>query len=123
MNIQFTLDGRPKTLDCAPGESLMSALRRAGCWSVKHGCETGECGACSVLFDGRLVPTCILLAAQANGRSIVTVESLSTGAEMHPIQQAFAETGAIQCGYCTPAMILATKALLDEEKRPTEAQA
>src|SRR3990172_4956069 len=123
MNIHLTLNGQPKTLTCAPDESLMTALRRAGVWSVKHGCETGECGACSVLLDGKLVPTCILLAAQAQGRSVVTVESLSTGSEMHPIQQAFAEMGAIQCGYCTPAMILATKALLDEEKHPTEAQA
>ena len=123
MNIHLILNGQPKQLTCAPDESLMSALRRAGVWSVKHGCETGECGACSVLMDGKLVPTCILLAAQVQGRSVVTVESLSTGAEMHPIQQAFAETGAIQCGYCTPAMILATKALLDQEKHPTEAQA
>ena len=123
MNIHLTLNAQPKQLTCAPDESLMSALRRAGVWSVKHGCETGECGACSVLLDGKLMPTCILLAAQANGHSVVTVESLSTGSEMHPIQQAFAETGAIQCGYCTPAMILATKALLDEEKHPTEAQA
>ncbi len=123
MNLHLILNGQPKQLTCTPDESLMSALRSAGVWSVKHGCETGECGACSVLLDGKLVPTCILLAAQANGRSIVTVESLSTGSEMHPIQQAFAETGAIQCGYCTPAMILATKALLDEEKHPIEAQA
>ncbi len=123
MNIHLILNGQPVHLTCLPDESLMTALRRAGVWSVKHGCETGECGACSVLLDGKLVPTCILLAAQANGRSVVTVESLSAGAEMHPIQQAFAETGAIQCGYCTPAMILATKALLEKESHPTEAQA
>jgi len=101
----------------------MTALRRAKMWSVKHGCETGECGACSVLFDGRIMPTCVMLAAQAEGHSLVTVESLSSGAAVHPIQQAFIDAGAIQCGYCTPAMILATKALLEKERHPTEAQA
>jgi putative selenate reductase molybdopterin-binding subunit len=123
MNLQFILNGQPQQLAAAPGETLMSALRRAGVWSVKHGCETGECGACSVLLDGKIAPTCVLLAAQAHGRSIVTVESLSTGPDLHPVQQAFAQTGAIQCGYCTPAMILAAKALIEKEPNPTEAQA
>ncbi|MBP7693852.1 MAG: molybdopterin-dependent oxidoreductase, partial [Anaerolineales bacterium] len=92
--------------------------------SVKHGCESGECGACSVLLDGRLTPTCVLLAPQVEGRTVVTVEALDAGAgrALHPIQQAFAETGAIQCGYCTPAMVLAAQALLAAEPRPTEAQ-
>ena len=123
MNIQFSLNGQLKQFDCEPGESLMMLLRRSGCWSVKHGCETGECGACSILLDGRIVPTCVLLAAQADGHEVVTVESLTTGHEIHPIQQAFIDTGAIQCGYCTPAMILATKALIDKAPNPTEAQA
>ncbi len=124
MQIHFTLNGQPKDLDCAPGELLMDALRRSGCWSVKHGCETGECGACSVLFDGSLLPTCVLLAPQADGHSLITVESFDRGpgAPLHPIQQAFAETGAIQCGYCTPAMVLAARMLLDKEPGPTEAQ-
>ena len=123
MNLQLTLNGQPLQLDCVPGESLMSALRRSGAWSVKHGCETGECGACSVVLDGKLVPTCILLAAQADGKSVVTLESLNPDHGLHPIQQAFAETGAVQCGYCTPAMILATQQLLANEPNPTEAQA
>lgn len=123
MNITVTLNGQMATLDCTPGETLMSALRRARVWSVKHGCETGECGACSVLMNGQLVPTCVLLAPQADGRSLITVESLAEGREIHPIQQAFIDTGAIQCGYCTPAMILATKALLERERHPTQAQA
>ena len=93
MNIQFTLNGQPKSLDCAPGELLMVFLRRNGCWSVKHGCETGECGACAVLVDGRLTPTCVMLAAQADGHAITTVESFGPGQELHPLQQAFAETG------------------------------
>ncbi|MBI5349906.1 MAG: 2Fe-2S iron-sulfur cluster binding domain-containing protein [Chloroflexi bacterium] len=123
MNIQFNLNGQPKQFSCEASETLMSLLRRNGVWSVKHGCETGECGSCSVLFDGKLVPTCILLAAQADGHNIVTVEYLTQGQEVHPIQQAFIDTGSIQCGYCTPAMILATKALLEKEKNPSEAQA
>lgn len=123
MFIQFNLNGQPKQLECEASETLISLLRRNGVWSVKHGCETGECGSCSVLLDGKLVPTCILLAAQADGHHIVTVEYLTQGQEIHPIQQAFIDTGSIQCGYCTPAMILATKALLEKEKKPTEAQA
>ncbi|MDW8327808.1 MAG: molybdopterin cofactor-binding domain-containing protein [Anaerolineales bacterium] len=122
MNIHLTLNGQPATLICEPHETLMAVLRRHGLWSVKHGCETGECGACSVLLDGRIAPTCVLLAAQAEGRSVVTVESLSPGHALHPIQQAFAENGAIQCGYCTPAMVLAAKMLLDRNPNPTEAE-
>ncbi|MBI3734577.1 MAG: molybdopterin-dependent oxidoreductase [Chloroflexi bacterium] len=123
MMIQLNLNGETRALECAPDDSLMDTLRRARCWSVKHGCETGECGSCSVLLDGALAPTCILLAAQADGHTIVTTESLTVGHEVHPIQQAFIETGAIQCGYCTPAMVLAAKALLQTEPSPTEAQA
>ncbi len=121
-SVDFILNHQPITLACEPGETLLSALRRARMWSVKHGCETGECGACGVLIDGRLTPTCVLLAAQVAGREVVTVESLSSGAALDPIQQAFAETGAIQCGYCTPAMILAAKALLGREPNPTETE-
>lgn len=123
MNVQFTLNGNALQIDCHPSDTLMDELRRARMWSVKHGCETGECGACSVLLDDKLVPTCVLLAAQAAGRSIVTVEGMTGRHDLHPIQKAFIDTGAIQCGYCTPAMILATKALLDQEKDPSEVQA
>ncbi|HLB47936.1 MAG TPA: molybdopterin cofactor-binding domain-containing protein, partial [Anaerolineales bacterium] len=122
MKIQFTLNGQPKQFECEPGESLMSLLRRSGVWSVKHGCETGECGACSILLDGKIVPTCVMLAGQADGHTIETVEGLTTGQEVHPIQQAFIDTGAIQCGYCTPAMILAAKMLIAKEPRPAESQ-
>jgi putative selenate reductase molybdopterin-binding subunit len=123
MLIHFILNGKGTEIDVVSGESLLSVLRRAGCWSVKHGCETGECGACSVILDGKLVPTCIMLAAQVEGHSIETVEGLNPAHGLHPIQQAFAEVGAIQCGYCTPAMILATKALVDKQKYPTIADA
>lgn len=124
MNIHLTLNGIPRTLTCEPGETLLSVLRRNRIWSVKHGCETGECGACSVLLDGKLTPTCVMLAAQADGHAIETVEALDRGpsAALHPIQQAFAETGAIQCGYCTPAMVLATRELLSRTLTPSEAE-
>ncbi|MCC6147321.1 MAG: molybdopterin-dependent oxidoreductase [Anaerolineaceae bacterium] len=119
MNISFKLNGKETELQVGQNESLLDALRRAGVLSVKHGCETGECGACSILLNGKLVPACILLAPQADGHEIETVEGMSEVNTIHPIQQAFTENGAIQCGFCTPAMILATKALLDKEKYPT----
>ncbi|NMC80564.1 MAG: 2Fe-2S iron-sulfur cluster binding domain-containing protein, partial [Chloroflexi bacterium] len=113
MPVQVTINRKNVTLNVEPGQPLLETLRQAGYWSVKHGCETGECGACSVLLDGKLVPTCIMVAGQVEGHSIETVEGLTQGHEVHPIQQAFVDTGAVQCGYCTPAMILATKSLLD----------
>ena len=122
MNVQFTLNGQAQQAECPPYETLMVLLRRSGTWSVKHGCETGECGACSVLLDGKLVPTCVMLAGQADGHTLVTVESLAPDHGVNSLQQAFIDSGAIQCGYCTPAMLLAAKALLEREKRPTESQ-
>ncbi|MCC6192372.1 MAG: molybdopterin-dependent oxidoreductase [Anaerolineales bacterium] len=116
----MSLNGQLRILDCQPGETLLGALRRAGLWSVKHGCETGECGACAVLIDGALMPTCVLLAGQAAGRQVVTLECLAPGQSLHPLQQAFIEVGAIQCGYCSPAMILAAQALLAGNPRPSE---
>lgn len=127
MNLHLTINGDERDFDVAPSELLLTVLRRAGLYSVKHGCETGECGACAVLLDGRLVNSCTLLAAQAHGRRIETVEGLAPElpgrrGELHPLQQAFIETGAIQCGYCTPAQMLAAKALLDRQPRPSEAE-
>ncbi|MEW6278476.1 MAG: (2Fe-2S)-binding protein, partial [Candidatus Eremiobacterota bacterium] len=87
----------------------------------KHGCETGECGTCTVLIDGKSINSCIYLAAQAHGRTILTVEGLGTPQDLHPLQQAFVETGAVQCGYCTPAMVLAAHELLTQNPDPTEA--
>lgn len=119
MKINFKLNGKDTELVVIQDESLLSALRRAGIWSLKHGCETGECGACSVLMDGKIVPTCIQLAPQADGHEIETVEGLSEVNTIHPIQKAFTETGAIQCGFCTPAMVLSTKALLEQKDQLT----
>src|SRR5713226_10298710 len=123
MEVTLTLNEQARVVECEPADLLLNVLRHAGCWSVKHGCETGECGACAVLIGGRLTPTCVLLAAQGEGQSITTVESISQGHNVHPIQQAFVDSGAIQCGYCTPAMILATLALLEHNPRPSEADA
>ncbi len=127
MDIQLTINGEEISLTLAPGELLMHTLRQAGYFGVKHGCETGECGACAVILDGRLVNTCTMLAAQADGAHITTIEGLSPDQPgqrglVDPLQQAFIDTGAIQCGYCTPAQILAAKVLLEEKRNPTEGQ-
>jgi putative selenate reductase molybdopterin-binding subunit len=100
--------------------TLLDLLRREGFRGVKHGCETGECGACAVLLDGRPVCTCLLLALRAEGRHVETIEGLGTPDKLHPVQQAFVDTGAIQCGFCTPAMELCAKALIEAIPRPTE---
>ena len=122
MEIHVTLNGAPSTLVIAPADTLLSVLRREGFLGVKHGCEDGSCGMCAVILDGRVVNTCTMLAAQAAGKHITTIEGLGTREQLHPLQAAFVEAGAIQCGYCTPAMILAAKALLDENPHPTEEQ-
>lgn len=128
MKITLTINGAPAELEAAPGDSLLMTLRSLGYFGVKHGCETGECGACAVLVDGKPVNSCVYLAHQAVGRSIETIESVgqhpqqgwkATGG-LHPIQQAFVENGAIQCGYCTPAMVLAARELLDRNPKPSE---
>lgn len=123
MEINVRINGEAKTLSVRPTDSFMTALRRNGYYSVKHGCETGECGACSVLVNGVLRPTCVMLAAQADGADVTTVESMGTPRQLHVIQQAFLDTGAVQCGYCTPAMLLATKELLEKNPNPTEEDA
>ncbi|MEN8040531.1 MAG: molybdopterin cofactor-binding domain-containing protein [Actinomycetota bacterium] len=120
MTIALTINGREHSLACAPHESLMKVLRREGFHSVRFGSGTGETGAAAVLVDGRLVSADIMLAAQAEGHTIETVEGLSVPGYVHPIQQAFIDTGAIQSGYSTPATILAAKALIDVNPDPSE---
>lgn len=130
MQVNVHIDGEAKLWDIAPGETLLHVLRRNGYFGVKHGCENGECGACTVLLDGRPVASCVMLAAQAAGKHITTIQALGQAADqgwkhtegLHPIQQAFVELGALQCGYCTPAMILAAQALLEQTLNPTEEQ-
>jgi putative selenate reductase molybdopterin-binding subunit len=121
MDVQLTLNGTTQHVTCAPGDSLLTVLRRLGCFSVRFGSGTGETGAAAVLLDGRLVSADVLLAAQAGGHEVTTVESLdvATG-ELHPIQAAFVESGALQSGYSAGAMVLATKALLERDPYPTE---
>lgn len=128
MKVDFMLNGQAFSTDAAPNETLLAVLRRNGLFGVKHGCETGECGACVVLLDGMPVTSCMMLAAQADGHEIITIEGIGGAQErgwrgsvpLHALQNAFIETGAIQCGYCTPGMIVAAKALLDRNPDPTE---
>ncbi|MFV1999773.1 MAG: (2Fe-2S)-binding protein, partial [Acidimicrobiia bacterium] len=120
MTVNLTVNGVSRNLACQPHESLRTVLRRAGYHSVRFGSDTGETGAAAVLVDGRLVSADVMLAAQADGHDIETIEGLAVPGEMHPIQQAFIDTGAIQSGYSTPAAILAAKALIDSNPNPSE---
>src|SRR6266849_4665993 len=120
MELELRINGLIKSLEVAPNESLMIVLRKEGYYSVKHGCETGECGACTVLVDGVPRPSCVTLAAQVGGCTLTTVESLGTARKLHPIQEAFIDSGAIQCGFCTPGMVLSAHALLKRNADPTE---
>jgi len=122
MEIALTINDEMRRVHIWPGETLLKLLRRLGYAGVKHGCEDGSCGVCTVLLDGRPRHSCILLAAQAEGRQITTIEGIGTYDRPHPLQAAFVAGGAVQCGFCTPAMILSAKALLDENPHPTEAE-
>ncbi len=121
MRIAVKVNGERQETDVWEGESLLFALReRLGCPGSKNACEQGECGSCSVLLDGELVCACLVLAAQADGHDVVTVEGLSAGEELHPVQQAFVDAGAVQCGFCTPGLVVATAALLERTPSPSE---
>ena len=128
MELILDINENSHQVNSDPGESLLKILRKLGFYGVKHGCESGECGACTVLMDGKPVNSCLILGAQAQGHKIQTIESLGQHPEqgwranrgLHPLQKAFASNGAIQCGYCTPAQILAAKHLLDNNPDPTE---
>jgi carbon-monoxide dehydrogenase small subunit len=124
MKIYFELNGFPEYPEIEPGESLLSLLRRLGMKSVKEGCGTGDCGACTVLLDGRAVRSCLIFAAKARGRKVTTVEGLGTVDNPHPLQEAFLEAGAVQCGFCTPGMILTAYELLskNDDPKPEEVQ-
>jgi carbon-monoxide dehydrogenase small subunit len=119
--LRLRINGSDCDLAAHPAERLIDVLRnQAGITSVKEGCGTGQCGSCTVLLDGRPVVSCLTFAGDAVGREITTVEALAEGGEMHPLQKAFMEHGAVQCGFCTPGMLLAAKALLDENPVPSE---
>ena len=124
LHVQTTINGEPIEFLCEAQETLLSALRNTvGLTGTKEGCSTGDCGACSVLVDGRLVPSCLVLAAEAEGRTVTTIEGLARADALHPLQQKFLEHAALQCGVCTPGFIVAAKALLDRHPNPTEQQA
>ncbi len=122
MTLELTINGSEHTLQVNPGELAIDTLRNAGYASIKRGCDEGDCGSCSILVDGRLMRACLMYAGQLHGRSVTTVEALGTARAPHPIQRAFVDAGAVQCGYCTPGMILATHALLQEHPKPTDEQ-
>jgi aerobic-type carbon monoxide dehydrogenase small subunit (CoxS/CutS family) len=120
--IRVTVNGREQTWAARPGDTLLEVLRREGFVGVKKGCGTGDCGACTVLLNGRAVNACLVLAAKADGGAIVTIEGVADGDRLHPVQEAFLDAGAVQCGYCTPGMVLSAVALLSRNADPTESE-
>jgi carbon-monoxide dehydrogenase small subunit len=123
MKIELTVNGDQLEADVWEGESLLFALReRLGLPGSKNACEQGECGSCSVLLDGTLVCACLVLAAQAHGHEVVTVEGVGEDGRLHRVQEAFVETGAVQCGFCTPGLVVATVDLLTHAPQPTDDQ-
>jgi aerobic carbon-monoxide dehydrogenase small subunit len=121
VRISLTVNGEEREADVWAGESLLFALREhLGLPGSKNACEQGECGSCSVLLDGELVCACLVLAAQADGHEVVTVEGLAEEGRLHRVQEAFVETGAVQCGFCTPGLVVATAALLRVNPEPSD---
>lgn len=119
--ITISVNGKECELQIKPWATLLDVIREdLGLTGTKEGCGMGECGACTVIMDGQIVNACLILAVEANGKTITTIEGLSNGEELHPIQQAFVEIGGLQCGFCTPGMVLSTKALLDRNQDPTD---
>jgi carbon-monoxide dehydrogenase small subunit len=123
LRIGASVNGEAAEFLCDPGETLLDALRdRLGLTGTKEGCGTGDCGACSVLLNGRLVPSCLVLAPEIDGQEVLTVEGVAVGDALHPVQQAFLEQAALQCGVCTPGLVVAAKSLLDRNTDPTEVE-
>ena len=121
--ISFTVNGQPRTVTTDPGRPLLEVLREdLGLTGTKYGCGEGRCGACTVLLGGKSVRSCITPVADAEGQTILTIEGLATGEKLHPVQEAFLTEGAVQCGYCTPGMILGVVGLLNEKPNPTDAE-
>ena len=121
MKLAITINGEPREADVWGGDSLLTALRDGfGLPGSKNACEQGECGSCSVLLDGELVCSCLVLAAQADGHEVTTVEGLAQGEELHRVQRAFVDAGAVQCGFCTPGLVVATADLLGRTSSPSD---
>ncbi len=124
MHVSTTINGDATEFLCEPDETLLDALRdRLGLTGSKEGCGTGDCGACSVTVNGRLVCSCLVLAAEAEGAEVTTIEGMADGEALHPLQQKFIEHAALQCGICTPGILVAAKALLEHNPAPTETEA
>lgn len=124
IQVETTVNGEPMEFLCMGQQTLLSALRdELGLTGTKEGCSTGDCGACSVILDGALVPSCLVLAGEARGRAVVTIEGVASESGLHPIQQKFLEHAALQCGICTPGFIVAARALLERNPDPTEEEA
>lgn len=120
MKVEFLLNGKKISIEAESHWTLLDVLRdHLHLTGTKKGCETGECGACTVLVDGKNVNSCLMLIGHVDGKEVTTIEGLQNNGKLHPIQKAFAEKGAVQCGYCTPGMIMSVKALLDENPKPT----
>jgi len=123
-HVTATINGEATEFLCEPQQTLLDALRDIlNLTGSKEGCGSGDCGACSVIVDGRLVCSCLMLGVEAEGHKIETIESLAAGGQLHPLQQKFLEHAALQCGFCTPGLIVAAKALLDTNLNPTEEEA
>ena len=120
MRMEMTINGKKMSIDAHPGERVSDLLRRRGLLGVKEGCGEGDCGTCVVLVDGRAVNSCLMIAATLDGREVTTIEGLGSISEPHPLQEAYAREGAVQCGYCTPGSILAAAELLGRRPDPTE---
>jgi carbon-monoxide dehydrogenase small subunit len=121
VTVNFTVNGKKKTVTTDPGRSLLEVLREElDLTGTKYGCGEGRCGACTVIMDGERVLSCVMPVAQADKKSITTIEGLADGDSLHPVQEAFLAEGAIQCGYCTPGMIMTTAAMLEKNPHPTD---
>jgi carbon-monoxide dehydrogenase small subunit len=124
IHVSTTINGDATEFLCEPDETLLDALRdRLGLTGAKEGCGTGDCGACSVTVDGRLICSCLMLGAEADGRKVTTIEGMASGEILHPLQRKFLEHAALQCGICTPGILVAAKALLERNPDPTETEA
>jgi len=121
--VSTTINGEPTEFLCETQQTMLDVLRDViGLTGSKEGCASGDCGACSITVDGRLVCSCLMLGVEAEGASITTIEGVAQGEKLHPVQQKFLEHAALQCGFCTPGLIVASKALLDENPNPTETE-
>ena len=119
--IQMTINGRPHSLEVEPRKTLLAVLRdQLHLTGTKEGCSTGDCGACTVLLDGEPVNSCLVLAVEADGRELTTIEGIASNGELHPVQSALVETGGMQCGFCTPGVVMSSVALLRDNPKPTE---